>query len=214
MEETKEIKLTGEAAESFIAGRKTRRVSRRNNKTGMEQPSGVKVNKVESPSVFNVPTNVPANVPLERPLERSVNVAQERPANVPTNVPANVPTPLETPLQTQEAGASKKPIKVILTKKEKPKEKVILAPAKEKPSPVKIRSKTQKASRRIRVSLDTLSSRMNRAKTIKKESQNHSLEVIKKALSKAGLIKPDSKAPEKILRQMYSDFEQLKQKAL
>jgi hypothetical protein len=193
MEETKEIKLTGEAAESFIAGRKTRRVSRRNNKNSIEQPTGVKVNKVE-PSVFNVPLERPVNVPLT--------------VNVPTNVP------LETPLQTQEAGASKKPIKVILTKKEKPKEKVILAPAKEKPSPVKLRSKTQKASRRIRVSLDTLSSRMNRAKTIKKESQNHSLEVIKKALSKAGLIKADSKAPEKILRQMYSDFEQLKQKAL
>jgi hypothetical protein len=199
MEETKEIKLTGEAAESFIAGRKTRRVSRRNNKNSIEQPSGVKVNKVE-PSVFNVP--------LERPLERPVNV----PLTV--NVATPLERPLETPLQTQEAGASKKPIKVILTKKEKPKEKVILAPAKEKPSPVKLRSKTQKASRRIRVSLDTLSSRMNRAKTIKKESQNHSLEVIKKALSKAGLIKADSKAPEKILRQMYSDFEQLKQKAL
>ena len=192
MEETKEIKLTGDAAESFMSGRKTRRVSRRKNQNPFSEPeetsSGmVKVNKVESPVV---------------PL-----VVKATPAPAPAPAPALAPP-------EQEGGKMKKMIKVILEKKEKPKEKVILAPAKEKVSPVKNRSKTHKAPRRIRVSLDTLSNRMNRAKTIKKESQSTSIETIKKALVKTGLIKIDSKAPEKILRQMYSDFEQLKQKAL
>ena len=192
MEETKEIKLTGDAAESFISGRKTRRVSRRKNQGPSESEevsSGmVKVNKVESPVVPSVVKAVPE--------------------------PAPAPVPVPAPTPEQDGGKSKKMIKVILEKKEKPKEKVVLAPAKEKVSPVKIRSKTHKVPRRIRVSLDTLSNRMNRAKTIKKESQSSSIEAIKKALSKAGLIKADSKAPEKILRQMYLDFEQLKQKAL
>lgn len=183
MEETKEIKLTGDAAESFMSGRKTRRARRGNQRGGEEDMSGmVKVNRVAAPVA---------------------------PAPVAPVAPA---APL--PLGEQEGGKPKKTIKVVLEKKEKPKEKVVLAPAKEKASPVKPRAKTHKAPRRIRVSLDALSNRMNRAKTIKKESQSTSIETIKKALVKAGLIKVESKAPEKILRQMYSDFEQLKQKAL
>ena len=189
MEETKEIKLTGDAAESFMSGRKTRRARRGNQRGGVgeEDTSGmVKVNKVAAP------------------------VAAVAPAAPSTTVAAAAPLPLGE----QEGGKPKKTIKVVLEKKEKPKEKVVLAPAKEKASPVKARAKTHKAPRRIRVSLDALSNRMNRAKTIKKESQSTSIETIKKALVKAGLIKVESKAPEKILRQMYSDFEQLKQKAL
>ena len=202
MEETKEIKLTGDAAESFMSGRKTRRASRRSTQRGGEQEDSsgmVRVNKVEE-AVPVVAKAVPA-------------VAKAVPA-VAKAVPAVVdPLPAPEPVVEQEGG-KKKMIKVILEKKEKPKEKVVLAPAKEKVSPVKTRSKTHKVPRRIRVSLDTLSNRMNRAKTIKKESQSSSIETIKKALTKAGLIKADSKAPEKILRQMYLDFEQLKQKAL
>jgi hypothetical protein len=187
MEETKEIKLTGDAAESFMSGRKTRRARRGNQRGGEEDMSGmVKVNRVAAPVAA---------------------VAPVAPA-----APAAPAAPL--PLGEQEGGKPKKTIKVVLEKKEKPKEKVVLAPAKEKASPVKPRAKTHKAPRRIRVSLDALSNRMNRAKTIKKESQSTSIETIKKALVKAGLIKVESKAPEKILRQMYSDFEQLKQKAL
>ena len=189
MEETKEIKLTGDAAESFMSGRKTRRARRGNQRGGEEDMSGmVKVNRVAAPVAAVAPV-APAPVAPVAPV-----------------------APL--PLGEQEGGKPKKTIKVVLEKKEKPKEKVVLAPAKEKASPVKPRAKTHKAPRRIRVSLDALSNRMNRAKTIKKESQSTSIETIKKALVKAGLIKVESKAPEKILRQMYSDFEQLKQKAL
>lgn len=196
MEETKEIKLTGDAAESFMSGRKTRRASRRTTQRGGEQEDSsgmVRVNRVEE--------SVPV---VAKPLP-----VVEKPVPLVEKTPAVAAEPL-----IEQEGGKKKMIKVILEKKEKPKEKVILAPAKEKVSPVKTRSKTHKAPRRIRVSLDTLSNRMNRAKTIKKESQSTSIDTIKKALTKAGLIKAESKAPEKILRQMYSDFEQLKQKAL
>lgn len=192
MEETKEIKLTGDAAESFMSGRKTRRARRGNQRRGggEEEVSGmVKVNKVAA--LAPAPIAVAPVAPVAAPPPIAVAATGE-----------------------QEGGKPKKTIKVVLEKKEKPKEKVVLAPAKEKASPVKARTKTHKAPRRIRVSLDALSNRMNRAKTIKKESQSTSIETIKKALVKAGLIKAESKAPEKILRQMYSDFEQLKQKAL
>ena len=109
-----------------------------------------------------------------------------------------------------------------MEKTKKAKEKVILAPAKPKvvketpgiPAQKKPKSKTHKVARRIRVSLDGLSKRMHRAKTIKKETEKTSIEDIKKKLQQAGLIKKDSKAPEGILRQMYTDFEQLKQRAL
>jgi hypothetical protein len=40
------------------------------------------------------------------------------------------------------------------------------------------------------------------------------IEKLKKELETAGLIKAGSKAPEIILRQMYTDFQVLKQRAL
>jgi hypothetical protein len=116
-------------------------------------------------------------------------------------------------------------VKVILDKsKNKTKKLILSAPKKviklpsgssdSTTSVKKHPSKTRKVARRIRVSVDALNKRVNRAKTIKKESQVMSIEKIKKDLEGAGLIKVGSKAPESILRQMYTDFQVLKQRAL
>jgi hypothetical protein len=118
-------------------------------------------------------------------------------------------------------------VKVILDKTNHKTRKLILAPKKViklPPGPlargtgeaVKKHShaKTQKVARRIRVSVSGLNKRVNRAKTIKKESQVMPIEKLKKELETAGLIKAGSKAPETILRQMYTDFQVLKQRAL
>ncbi len=55
---------------------------------------------------------------------------------------------------------------------------------------------------------------MKRHKKIQKEAKAVPLEQIKKKLIEVKLIKPDSKAPEQMLRQIYADYQTLKNKAL
>ena len=59
-----------------------------------------------------------------------------------------------------------------------------------------------------------MNKKIHKAKTIKKQSEEKSLDEIKKILSDARLIKVNSKAPEAMIRQIYSDFMVLKHKAL
>jgi hypothetical protein len=59
-----------------------------------------------------------------------------------------------------------------------------------------------------------LGKKLHRAKTIRQDAKDTSLEGIKKILIKAALIKSDSKAPEPVLRQIYADYMMLKKKAL
>lgn len=77
-----------------------------------------------------------------------------------------------------------------------------------------LKNKTRKVSKKIKFSLKHLNKKIHKAKTIKKQSEEKSLDEIKKILSEAKLIKVDSKAPEAMIRQIYSDFMVLKHKAL
>jgi hypothetical protein len=144
-----------------------------------------------------------------------IPVAPATPVAAPVAPAAQAVQPLYT------GGA--KVVKVILDKSKNKTRKIILSAPKRV---IKLASgssediskkhpaKTQKVARRIRVSVDGLKRRVHRAKTIKKESQMMTIDKIKKELEKAGLIKTDSKAPELILRQMYTDYQMLKQRAL
>ena len=77
-----------------------------------------------------------------------------------------------------------------------------------------LKNKTHKVSKKIKFSLKHLNKKIHKAKTIKKQSEEKSLDEIKKILSDARLIKVNSKAPEAMIRQIYSDFMVLKHKAL
>ncbi len=106
------------------------------------------------------------------------------------------------------------PVKVVLAAAKK-KSKVVLAAA--KPVAAAARpAKTRKvsAARKIRVSMSSLSKKIHKARTIRHDASKSTIDTIKKALQKAGLIKADSKAPETMLRQMYADFMTLKNRAL
>ena len=94
------------------------------------------------------------------------------------------------------------------------KAKVILEPPKKMSAKLMAsKSKTRK-SRKIRVSLSGLGKRITRHKKIQKDARVSSIEEIKKTLVAAKLIKPESKAPETMLRQIYADYQTLKNKAL
>ena len=146
------------------------------------------------------------------------------PIKTPDPVGVNSPlTQVGTPVVKQSAGtkqtagakppvqqAAGAPVKVVLGELKK-KPKVVLAAAKVK-APVQTRK--NKAARKVRVSMVSLSRKIHRATDIRKKASEDKIEEIKKALQKAELIKADSKAPEIMLRQMYADFMMLKKRAL
>lgn len=75
-------------------------------------------------------------------------------------------------------------------------------------------TKRNKTIKKVAVSLGGLSSKLSRAKTIRNKASKHTLEEVKRDLTKAGLIKGDTKAPEDVLRSMYADFMLLKKRAI
>jgi len=119
----------------------------------------------------------------------------------------------------QEAGkpvvkSADAPVKVVLGAAKK-KGRVILAAAKPAVAATAA-GKTRKVMRtkKVRMTISCLGKKIHKAKEIRKTATESTLEEVKKALSKAGLIKADSKAPETMLRQMYADFMTLKGRAL
>ena len=143
------------------------------------------------------------------------------PAPLPLPLPVAAPVPIPAPLPVAPQDGGVRSVKVILDPSKKKTKKIVLSPAKKV---VKLSSgsdlmkkrpaKTLKISRRIRVSVDGLKKRVHRARTIKRDSQKMPIDALKKELESASLIKEGSKAPETVLRQMYSDFQVLKQRAL
>lgn len=131
--------------------------------------------------------------------------------------PATAPAPAPAPAAAAAAAAA--PVPMPLRTNIPPamlggKAKVILEPPKKTAAKlVASKSKTRK-SRKIRVSLSGLGKRITRHKKIQKDARVSSIEEIKKTLVAAKLIKPESKAPETMLRQIYADYQTLKNKAL
>jgi len=137
--------------------------------------------------------NVPPPPPLLAPAAA--------PAAAPAPAPAPaVPPPQQSNIPPALRGGAK--TKVVLEPPKKTAAKLVAS-----------KSKTRKA-KKIRVSLTGLGKRITRHKKIQKEARSHSIEEIKKTLIAAKLIKPESKAPESILRQIYADYQTLKNKAL
>ena len=78
---------------------------------------------------------------------------------------------------------------------------------------VKHVSQTRKA-RRIKLTVANLTHRFTRAKRVKETTEKENVETIRNFLIQKGVIQQKSKAPEKMLRSMYSDFMLLKDQAL
>jgi hypothetical protein len=195
MSETKQIVLTGDAADSVMSGGRRGRRSRKSQKGGgSTQGAIVQLQSTTSSS------------------DGSTAVEGVNPSKM-AEVAANVSTPT-TILKTQDAGAK---VKVVLKAPKKKTQKVVLSVAKTisipKPT-VTNKARTRKASKRIHFSLKNLRNKLYKAKTIKKSSEEKPLNEIKKILTEAKLIKGDSKAPEQMVRQIYNDYMSLKHKAL
>lgn len=79
--------------------------------------------------------------------------------------------------------------------------------------PQAITNTTRKA-RRFRLTVSNLNHRFTRAKKVAEQSNRQPIQSIRDYLLQKGVIQAKSKAPEKMLRSMYSDFMILKDPAL
>ena len=116
-------------------------------------------------------------------------------------------SPAPVKAQAQAGG-----VKVILEKKKNT--RVVLTPTKVKKLIHTVPAKTRKVAKKIRMSLNGFGKRVTRANTIRSEAKKNTIGDVKKTLVEAKLIKETSKAPEGVLRQMYSDYMMLKNRAL
>lgn len=190
----KAIKLTGGAVLDFQSLKKTGRRSRSNSRKG--QKGGADMTPVISKTGDQA-------APLPVPPPPSVHSA----ANAKPVVAGVAPEQPGPPSLEQSGGAKAKP-KLVLDPSKKQKQLIPSKGAKAKSTA------TRKNGKKIRVSLAGLGKRMTRHKSIQKEAKQVKIEDIKKALVEAKLVKPDTKAPESMLRQMYADYQTLKNKAL
>ena len=184
MSDTKKILITGSAVTEKGLGPTVGKKRR----TSRKQQGGAEGNNVPPEPVANVPPVV-APAPVVVP-----------PAPAPPAPTATIPSPQQNNIPPALRGGAK--TKVVLEPPKKTALKLVAS-----------KSKTRKA-KKIRVSLTGLGKRITRHKKIQKEARSYSIEDIKKTLVAAKLIKPESKAPESILRQIYADYQTLKNKAL
>lgn len=135
------------------------------------------------------------------------------------NIKAAAPVQQQAQAPVQQNGGQYtllKNVKVVLTPKKKT-TKVVLNAPKKKNEPITLSSAhkhTRKVAKKIRMNISNMSKRMTRANTIRKESKAMPIDKIKTALKSTGLIKESTKAPDSILRSMYTDYNLLKNRAL
>ena len=213
----KQIQITGGAKDDYESimksGRKKRstRKSRKDGTDGSPEKSGdlkksngphqiTKVGGSNGALISLAASHVPSspNAPPPKPVLESTG--------------ANL-APAPTSAQKAGAAAPVKP-KVILEPKKKESAEGKQLPKVHLEAPKSKQPVHTRKARKIRVSLNGLGKRITRHKKIQKEAKSVSIDQIKKTLIDAKLIKAESKAPESMLRQMYADYQTLKNKAL
>ena len=189
---TKTMTITGGAAESYMnKGSKTRR------RRATAQQGGT------APGTMNQLASTRAPVTPEAPP-----ITPSQPSNL-AKVTNSAPAPL-----TGGSVATAKPVKVVLGPKAA-KSQVILSPKKPVTvAPAAQNAKTRKHAKKIRMSLGGFGKRVTRANKIRFDAKKQGIEEIKKILKEAKLVKDTTKAPETVLRAMYSDYMMLKSRAL
>lgn len=195
----KQIQITGGAAEDYnsvMTTGKRKRTSRKNRKEE-SMPAGVVKHGGATPAALiqleadRAPT-LPGTPPPKGIETTGLKTYPEGPAPV--------------------SGGAQAKSKVVLEPKKKEQAKQL--PKLKLEAPKKKSTTTTRKARKIRVSLTNLNKRITRHKKIQKEAKVVPIEQIKKSLVEAKLIKAETKAPDNILRQIYADYQALKNKAL
>ena len=201
-EEIKVFHITGQAANNLTGKKKRITRKKRGDESVIPEVTneGVPSELATLPVVISV-TNKPVNM-----VPPPVSTAP------PTIRRENAPPVI---VSEHKEGEDDKKIKVELKKKQATK-KVQLHPKKDEPQkvPVAKKTETRKKNRRVLLGVSSLHKRMTRAKKMQKTVKEMPLDKLKEELLKKKLIKPTSKAPESVLRQIATDAQIVEGKAL
>jgi len=140
------------------------------------------------------------------PVKPIVKVAAPAPLQVAPSAPVVSPATVSPIPQTIHLQGGK----VILNP---PKNQRVKLQPKQIVRPAPVVNQTRKA-RRIKLTVANITNRVTRAKRVHEDTNKKSMDTIKSFLIQKGVIQAKSKAPEKMLRSMYSDFMLLKDQAL
>ena len=208
MSETKSIILSGKAATDYATDygespAKTRKSRRKSQQGGVAPVTQNMMNVVKgtesSSSVASSAGSVQPSTWLKQPDLVPPKIAPVIHVN--------------TPLAPQQGGTTKQ-IKVELKKKPATK-KVHLQPKKvEAPKTPSVKNSGTRKVRKITLCVSSLHKRMTRANKVHKKMKEMKIDDLKKELINKKLIKPTSKAPESILRQIAADAQIVAGKAL
>jgi len=205
----KSLTITGTAAED---GMKSRRPSSRKRRQRVEEtyeePDPL------APPEPPIPTRpiVRAPVQVQQPVQKQPQ--QQAPQQQQQQQQADrVPWKAPPISQSQEGGQPAG--KIVLNPPKKPRIKLQpkTSQVATKTAPQTNTNTTRKA-RRFRLTVSNLNHRFTRAKKVTEQSNRQPIQSIRDYLLQKGVIQAKSKAPEKMLRSMYSDFMILKDPAL
>jgi hypothetical protein len=222
MSDVKTVNISGDAAKELTGGKRTRRNTKKAQAGGAEEavrgvaPVMANVKGVESASPLAATAASPNSTTwLKYPggaLTPSPSVIT--PSHTPAPNQAAAPTNQYAVPTAQQQGGSNKQVKVELRKKAATK-KVHLQPKKaEAPKAPLLKKNHTRKIRKITMGVSSLKKRLTRAKKLHKDIKSMSDEKLKEKLVKGGLIKANSKAPANVLRQIASDAEIIRNKAL
>jgi hypothetical protein len=214
MAETKTVTISGLAAESLGGGKQKKPRQTRKSKGG-DLPSDSSPSSPSPsstlPHVIHVSTSPPPNITKVgisgQPVPSSTSTIPASP-HVTTTSPHTLPIQSESPA-TSQGGK----IRVELKKKPQTK-KVQLHPKKAEAPKTPLKKMQTKKNRKVLLGVSSLHKRMTRAKKVHTAIKAMSLEKLKALLLSKKLIKPTSKAPESVLRQIASDAGIVEQNAL
>ena len=215
-DQVRTVQLTGEAAKAITGGNTRKKRATKKKQEGGQMLRGVSDNAMEVKGMDNAGI---ANAGSTNPstwLSYSSTTKLSAPAVLPVisrvlTSPASSAAP--TPQYKMQGGEAKdtKHIKVELKKSTSAK-KVKLHPKKVESKPAK-KNQTKK-SRKITLGVAQLHKRMTRAKKVHHKVKAMPIDTLKKLLIEKKLIKPTSKAPESILRQIAADSQIMDGKSL
>lgn len=171
------------------------------------------------------PTDSPVTSSTGYPPVIKVNASSSTPLpSVPSSTSSVLPhiikvnTPLPIPLPTQNVSPT--PVthdggKIRVELKKKPQsKKVHLHPKKPEAQKVPLKKIQTKKNRKVLLGVSSMHKRMTRAKKVHTKIKEMPLDKLKALLISKKLIKPTSKAPESVLRQMAVDADIVAQNAL
>jgi hypothetical protein len=226
MSEVKQITLTGSAAQDMPGGLKKEKRSR--SKKSQSDPTIITKDKnttnqllpttlrtVGGQSVQGVSsTQSYASQPSSPDPKTWLKYPEQAPIP-PVIKPDLTPTTYgSNPSSTTQTGGTVKHIKVELKKKTSTK-KVHLQPKKsDTPKTLPHKKSQTKKLRKVTLGVSSLHKRLKRAKKMTKKAKEMPIDKLREQLIQKKLIKPTSKAPESVLRQIAADAQIVAGKAL